>query len=81
MEEENWRNKYESNFNKFQRTVSSAVEIIWKIFWIIERMFPNNFWILLGMLKKRGGKKMRIGVEFHNYFVETATKFCKKCWI
>ncbi len=33
MEEENWKNKYQSNFDKFQKTVRSAVEIIWKSFW------------------------------------------------
>ncbi len=43
MEEENWRNKYQRNFDKFQKTVNNAFEIIWKHFWKIERMFPNNF--------------------------------------
>ncbi len=43
MEEENRRNQHQSNFDKFQKTVSSVVEIIRKNVWKIERMFPNNF--------------------------------------
>ncbi len=36
---------------------SSSVEIIWTNFGKIERMFPNNFWKVLGMLKKKNWGK------------------------
>ncbi len=79
MEEENWKNKYQSNFDKFQKNISSnVVEIIGKNFWKIERMFPNNFRKVLGMFQKKG-VKIWIMMKFHNYFTETVTKFRKKC--
>ncbi len=39
MEEENWINKYQSNFYKFQKTVNRVVEIIEKIFEKFEECF------------------------------------------
>ncbi len=53
MEEENWRNKHQSDFNKIQKTVGRVVKIIWKIFWKMERKLPNNFQKVLRFKKKK----------------------------
>ncbi len=78
MEEENWRNVYQINFDKFQKTISRVVKIIFdklkECFWIIFETYreckKKNWNFILENLFQHNAR-------FHFRFFKSHTKFYK----